>query len=146
MELEFEIQEEYPDHHYRTEIPNRLLDARLAPLKLYLVIMHFVEGKDISLSDWKYFDEKGLVETFSYYNDEILRILKSKNPQNCDSKKICEWCNGRSYVLQKHHFPIKRCDKGKETVNICPNCHYEFHYLSEVKYKFKNEFVVEVIT
>lgn len=43
--------------------------------------------------------------------------------------KVCEWCGGKSIVLQKHHYPVPKAKGGTETVNVCPNCHYGFHYL-----------------
>lgn len=39
----------------------------------------------------------------------------------------CEWCGRESNVIQKHHFPILAKNGGKDTVNICPNCHYTYH-------------------
>ena len=44
-----------------------------------------------------------------------------------DGGKICEWCGCKTTVLHKHHYPIPKRDGGKETVNICSNCHMEFH-------------------
>jgi len=48
--------------------------------------------------------------------------------------KQCEWCFCNTFILNEHHFPIPRKDGGQEIVNICPNCHYEYHYL---KYEYK---------
>ena len=45
--------------------------------------------------------------------------------------KTCEWCEGRSMVLHEHHYPIPRRLGGKDVVNICPNCHYGYHYLEK---------------
>ena len=41
--------------------------------------------------------------------------------------KICEWCGCKTTLLHKHHYPIPKRMGGKETVNICSNCHNEFH-------------------
>ncbi len=43
----------------------------------------------------------------------------------------CSWCGSRTPVLQSHHYPIRRVRGGTETVRICPNCHYTFHYLTD---------------
>lgn len=45
----------------------------------------------------------------------------------------CEWCGRESNVIQKHHFPILAKDGGKDVVMICPNCHYTYHKVMEVK-------------
>jgi len=44
--------------------------------------------------------------------------------------RICEWCGYKSTVIHRHHYPISRRDKGTEIVNICANCHCEFHHLT----------------
>lgn len=41
--------------------------------------------------------------------------------------KVCEWCGSVTTLLHRHHFPIPKRLGGKETVNICSNCHSEFH-------------------
>ena len=40
----------------------------------------------------------------------------------------CEWCGIKTTILHKHHYPIQKKDGGINVVNICPNCHHEFHY------------------
>ena len=52
---------------------------------------------------------------------------------NSHSGKVCEWCGKESYVLQKHHYPVPYHLGGKDTVNICPNCHYTYHAVMEDK-------------
>ena len=42
--------------------------------------------------------------------------------------KQCEWCGINTMVLHKHHYPIPKKLGGIDIVNICPNCHHEFHY------------------
>ena len=44
---------------------------------------------------------------------------------------VCEWCNCKTVVLHKHHYPIPKSEGGTKTVSICPNCHHEFHYFSK---------------
>lgn len=41
--------------------------------------------------------------------------------------KVCEWCGCKTTVLHKHHYPVPKRMGGKDTVNICSNCHHEFH-------------------
>ena len=51
-------------------------------------------------------------------------VLSSKN-----TGTTCEWCGTKTIAIQQHHYPIPRNKGGAETVNICPNCHCEFHKL-----------------
>ena len=48
---------------------------------------------------------------------------------NCLNDNCCEWCNIQTMIIHKHHFPIMKSKGGINTVNICPNCHFSFHYL-----------------
>jgi hypothetical protein len=43
----------------------------------------------------------------------------------------CDWCQGNTIVLHQHHFPILKANGGIQTVNICPNCHSEYHNLDK---------------
>ena len=61
---------------------------------------------------------------------EIRNIIKSKDLEGYGiGDKRCEWCGINTYVIHKHHFPIRREDGGIKTVSICPNCHHEYHHL-----------------
>ena len=44
--------------------------------------------------------------------------------------RVCEWCGCKTTILHRHHYPIARKDNGTKVVNICANCHYEFHHLT----------------
>lgn len=60
---------------------------------------------------------------------DIVKKLKSKNMKGLGfGDKICEWCGVYTSVLHKHHYPIPKSKGGTKVVNICPNCHNEFHY------------------
>ena len=59
--------------------------------------------------------------------------LKEKTIELSHKGNVCEWCGNESYILQEHHYPIQKKDGGKKIVNICPNCHYTFHYLKNTK-------------
>ena len=53
------------------------------------------------------------------------QILNSKG----EGSKVCAWCGCKTTSLHKHHFPIPKRLGGKETVDICSNCHNEFHVM-----------------
>lgn len=57
------------------------------------------------------------------YEDIKESVLENKGK----GEKTCEWCGCKTTVLHKHHYPIPKRQGGKETVNICSNCHHEFH-------------------
>lgn len=73
-------------------------------------------------------------------------IISSKAPQRFalpgNRLSTCTWCNGSTLALHAHHYPIPRSKGGTKTVNICPNCHAEYHVLTEEKYSF---FLVEEV-
>lgn len=69
--------------------------------------------------------KKGYIKKVDYTYKELKEaVLKYKG-----IKKKCEWCGKESIVLNEHHYPIPRREGGTEVVNICPNCHYAFHFL-----------------
>jgi len=88
--------------------------------------------------------------------DAIIRRLKTKkvlfngrySPEDIKSRlenkavaglgigsAVCEWCRIRTYTLHQHHYPTPRRNGGTQIVNICPNCHQEFHSF-ETKHNF----------
>lgn len=70
----------------------------------------------------------GYIDKPTYSNEEIKQIvIKSKS----NPKFICEWCGCGCNVLQEHHYPEMKSEGGNDIVMICPNCHYEFHYLRQ---------------
>jgi hypothetical protein len=63
-------------------------------------------------------------------------VLAAKTPQSdVGLSARCEWCSCRTAWTHAHHYPVMRADGGTETVNICPNCHTEFHALTRVQYR-----------
>lgn len=61
--------------------------------------------------------------------NNIVEQLISKNLNGFGfGNSVCDWCGIKTSVCHKHHYPIQKKDGGKETVNICPNCHNEYHY------------------
>jgi len=60
----------------------------------------------------------------------ISRILINKKSEFYGiGDKICEWCKIKTIILHKHHFPIEKRKGGNDIVNICPNCHSEYHFI-----------------
>lgn len=79
-------------------------------------------------------EKQGLIEDISLSDPyEIKRKVISAE----EDKNMCGWCKAKSITLHEHHFPIPRKDGGKETVKICPNCHYGYHYLESRRYEVK---------
>jgi hypothetical protein len=65
--------------------------------------------------------------------DEIKTLLSAKKPQLFSLGALqCEWCKCSTAGLQEHHYPIPKSAGGTTTVNICANCHFEFHQLISV--------------
>lgn len=65
-------------------------------------------------------------------------IVSGKHPQKYPSLgkiKRCAWCKGDTLILHAHHYPITRENGGTETVNICANCHAEYHALTYEHYR-----------
>lgn len=53
----------------------------------------------------------------------------SKNFQGLGvGDKACAWCQINTCVLHSHHYPTPKSANGTETVDICPNCHAEYHF------------------
>ena len=74
-------------------------------------------------------DEGFLIKT-ELKVDEIVEILRNKQPQKCELfNHECEWCQSDCMVLHNHHYPIPKHLGGTDTIPICPNCHSEFHRL-----------------
>lgn len=114
-------------------------------LKLASFYAGFKYPDELNTRDWKKLYELGLVEKFYLNEDEIKKIICSKNPQNISdikdvNLKICFWCKCTTYILSKHHYPIRKKDNGQETIDICCNCHMEFHHLVDhAFYRLKKE-------
>ena len=77
----------------------------------------------------------GLVERVTALTPEDAHtVLSQKVPQDftrhIPGLKKCQWCGSRTLLLHRHHYPISGAEGGTETVNICPNCHTEYHALT----------------
>ena len=74
---------------------------------------------------FKRYIELGLIENNT---SDIVEILKNKELSNKGfGSKKCDWCGINTICLHSHHYPIPKKDNGTKTVNICPNCHSEYH-------------------
>lgn len=72
--------------------------------------------------------------------EEARDICRSKTSQRLDGcSSACQWCLGSTVVLHNHHYPIPRARGGRQTVLICPNCHYEYHSLIRGLYLVNRE-------
>jgi hypothetical protein len=103
----------------------------------------YYEIQEPSYKQWKKLKNLGLAEEYTLNEDEVIRLLKSKTPQIFpNSEKICTWCKATTCVLHAHHYPMRKSKGGQETINICPSCHCEFHFLVDsTKYRLTNEII-----
>lgn len=75
--------------------------------------------------------DRGYIKTTG--DGDIVERLKSKKMRGLGyGRKVCEWCEVFTGVLHAHHYPIPKAQGGTETVDICPNCHHEYHYHDHV--------------
>lgn len=70
---------------------------------------------------------KEYLRTHSYSDKEVFEII-SKGITYEDG---CFFCGYSKSYLDKHHYPIRAKDGGKDTIDICSNCHREFHELAD---------------
>ena len=128
--------------YYRNHIfiPNCLIDKFGADF--FSVFMWYYGKRELTHNQQKTYVKKGILEKFTYTEDEALNILQSKTPQIMENgDKECQWCKCSTFVLNEHHYPIKKSKGGQKTVSICASCHYEFHYLIDTfKFRLKKEY------
>ena len=65
-------------------------------------------------------NDKNSLLAYEQIKDEILSDKGNGN-------KACAWCGCKTSVLHKHHYPVPKRLGGTEIVEICSNCHHEFH-------------------
>lgn len=91
--------------------------------------------------------ELGLLKKLSNSTDsaDIVNLLKNKNMRGLGvGSSTCQWCGVNTSVLHEHHYPIPKSKGGTETVAICPNCHHEFHSMSDIpEYKVNTEILAD---
>lgn len=131
-------------------IPKSLM--KVMPLKYLFTLASFYAGlSQVQRSDWKKLYELGFADSFKIDEEQAVSVLCSKNPQNVSDinnidTKTCEWCKCSTYLLNEHHYPKRKKDKGNQVILICSNCHMEFHYLVDnshysLKKHIEDEFI-----
>lgn len=118
-------------------------DKRLTTKEKIYLTMYYQYGNNDFFAD-KEFREMCSKQTLCTIKNKLKRLNLIKITTNYEEAKklvleqkgrgdICEWCGCKTNAIQKHHYPIPEAKGGKKTVNICPNCHYEYHKI--LKYK-----------
>lgn len=73
-------------------------------------------------------EKMGVIKISKTNPQKISEILINKNLISKGvGNKLCQWCKIKTFILHKYHFPIPKNKGGTMTVNICPNCHSDFH-------------------
>ena len=76
--------------------------------------------------------KKGAIKAI---DTDMEKYLRNKNLSGFGvGNKKCAWCGIRTAVLDRHHYPVPKRLGGKQIVEVCPNCHREFHAFKQ-KYK-----------
>lgn len=71
--------------------------------------------------------KKGYIVKENYIPDkEVYKKLNKKN-----SETGCLFCGYNGVAIDKHHYPIRAKDGGAKTIDLCANCHREFHNLAD---------------
>ncbi len=115
-------------------ISRQILDDDFFKCVQILEIAQYMTGERAFCNiDWPFLEKNGYVIKKSDCPHAIKEfIISSKIPQKYKSKiavRTCSWCEAESCILHAHHFPFKKSQGGIVNVNICPNCHAEFHFL-----------------
>ncbi len=71
-------------------------------------------------------EKEVLKKKFTTDNYKEIKELMLSNLNNGGYK--CEWCGNKTNIIHEHHYPVPKRLGGTDTVSICPNCHYEFHF------------------
>ncbi len=117
-------------------IPDQLF-KEIGTLSLKLVSFVIFENEpnlhQLTRDDCEKLINKSICEFYVLSQEEVIEILKNKIPQKLDiplSLDQCSWCKCLTAELHSHHYPIPKAKGGKKTIEICPNCHCEFHRLT----------------
>lgn len=73
--------------------------------------------------------DKKLLKKVNTNRSLIIEKLKSKPAVIGVGNKQCSICKSITAQIHNHHYPIKACEGGTETIELCPNCHFEFHFM-----------------
>lgn len=63
---------------------------------------------------------------------DIAKRMVVKQIIDFNGKSKCKICGVMHPRLNRHHYPIKRCEGGNKVIDVCPNCHYLMHSLEVV--------------
>ena len=86
----------------------------------------------------------GLLRKVDTNREMIIEELRKKPSVKGVGNKVCTLCNSTTAQLHFHHYPLKASEGGTETIGICPNCHFEFHYM-EYNYEINLEKINELL-
>lgn len=127
-------------------IPFEMIKKYGSKNSLNLCMLYFnmeIENQDYIIRDLK---KKKLLIVTNHEPSKIESILKNKNLIGFGyGNKICNWCCIKTVTLHSHHYPIQQKDGGTETVNICPNCHQEYHSLIQKHNFIFNKEIGEIL-
>ena len=66
-------------------------------------------------------------------------ILRAKKPQSTKVDRLfgqrCSWCSAAVPIIHEHHYPVPKAKGGTATIGLCPNCHTEFHFLTQPRHR-----------
>lgn len=86
-----------------------------------------------------------LIKKVDADKDSILAVLKSKPIVIGVGNNVCSICNCTTAQLHQHHYPIRKSEGGTKTISLCPNCHFEFHYMEfdyEINYELIEKYLI----
>ena len=123
------------DDFYGVHIPYVLIE-RLGLILSFNLASYYYGVGDLTNSECISLIENEIGEYKFFSPEEIKEILSKKTPQinfslNWYPTKKCSWCMCETLILHEHHYPIPKKNFGKEIEKICPNCHAEYHRLSD---------------
>lgn len=109
-----------------------------------LACAYYEYPKLLTETEIRYLKENNILIKRKYDAEKIKKVLCDKQPQGGIGTETCNWCKCTTIILHEHHYPIPKKDGGTETVKICPNCHYEFHYFMDSSYKLCDDILNEL--
>lgn len=68
----------------------------------------------------------GFIKITQTTDEEAYRKLNNMN-----SKFGCLFCGYAGIAIDKHHYPVRAKDGGIRTIDLCSNCHREFHHITD---------------
>jgi hypothetical protein len=129
-------------------IPNAFIDEKLRllsdkALRVYMMLIRHKKATHSVLikSQLKTLDQRSVLSALKELIDmglarKILITDKEAFDLLCRNSADtgCLFCGWNNAALDSHHYPVRAKDGGIETIDICPNCHREFHCLVDYGY------------